>query len=144
MTQTLRAMMCNHAVTAPLWETQRPGSWQGQASTSLSASACKILTFLLEEDTYKRLIVVFWVGYKILRSCGECCKLQRKNTKFTATRMDRVACSNYHNQPSVYIFVQQKGHNLACVCWQRRAGLFLTATCICAILKGRSPRNYTS
>ena len=38
----------------------------------------------------------------------------KKNTKFTATRMDPVACSDYHNQPSVYIFVLQKGQNLAC------------------------------
>ena len=33
--------------------------------------------------------------------------------------MDPVACSNYHNQPSVCIFVQQKGQNLACALWKR-------------------------
>ena len=34
----------------PLWETQNAGSCQEQVSTALSASACKILTFLLDED----------------------------------------------------------------------------------------------
>ena len=42
--------MCNYAVTAPLKKEQ--------ASTTLSASACKILTFLLDEDAHRRLIVV--------------------------------------------------------------------------------------
>ena len=51
MTQKLRAMMCNYAVTAPLQK-------EKQASTALSASACKILTFLQDEDIHRRLIVV--------------------------------------------------------------------------------------
>ena len=59
--------MCNYAVTAPLQKEQ--------ASTALSASACKILTFLQDENIHRRLIVVVLAGYKILISCGECCKL---------------------------------------------------------------------
>ena len=59
MTQKLCAMMCSHAVTVPLWEmAQNAGSCQGQASMLLSASACKILTFLLDEDAHRRLTVV--------------------------------------------------------------------------------------
>ena len=50
--------MCNYGVTAPLWESQNAGSCQEHASTVLSASACKILTFLLDEDAYRRFIVV--------------------------------------------------------------------------------------
>ena len=46
----------NQAVTVPLWETQNAGSCQGQASMLLSASACKILTFLLDEDAHRRLL----------------------------------------------------------------------------------------
>ena len=42
--------MCNYAVTAPLQKEQ--------ASTALSASACKILTFLQDENIHRRLIVV--------------------------------------------------------------------------------------
>ena len=61
----------------------------------------------------------------------------KKNTKFTATRMDPVACSNYHNQPSVAYFRPAKRskpcmRSLTAPCW-----LVLSA-------KGRSPRNYTS
>ena len=48
--QKLRAMMCNYAVTAPLQKEQ--------ASTALSGSACKILTFLQDENIHRRLIVV--------------------------------------------------------------------------------------
>ena len=50
--------MCNYGVTAPLWERQNAGSCQEHASTALSASACKILTFLQDEDAYRRFIVV--------------------------------------------------------------------------------------
>ena len=39
----LRAMTCNHAVTAPLWETLNAGSCQEQASM-------QDLTFLLDEE----------------------------------------------------------------------------------------------
>ena len=53
-----RAMMCNYGVTAPLWERQNADSCQEHASTALSASACKILTNLQDEDTYRKFIVV--------------------------------------------------------------------------------------
>ena len=55
--KTTRYVICNYAVTAPLWERQN-ASCQEHASTALSASACKILTFLLDEDAYRRFIVV--------------------------------------------------------------------------------------
>ena len=46
----------------------------------------------------------------------------KKNTKFTATRMDPVACSNYHNQPSVAYFRPAKRskscmRSLTAPCW---------------------------
>ena len=117
MTQKLCAMMSvyNYGVTAPLWERQNAGCCQEHASTALSASACKILTFLQDEDAYRRFYCgsLSWLQdpYKLWRML----QVIKKITKFTATRMDPVACSNYHNQPSVYIFVLQKGQNLACV-----------------------------
>ena len=127
MTQTLRAMICNHAVTVPLWEAQSAGSCQGQASTSLSARMldfdlfpgrryiqkvdCGSLSRL--QDPYKlwRMLQVIKEKYQVYRNSYGSCSLHRDRTG-----LEQQDLAHHNNASSLdqLQYGRRGGHSLYC------------------------------
>ena len=139
MTQKLRAMMCNYVVTVPLWETQMQVAVKNKPAVHVAVSEhMQDFAFLLDEDAHRSLIVVVRTGYKILISCGECCKLKEK---YQVYRNSYGSCSLLKlPQSSFCVHLRPAKRSKSCM-------RLLAATCTAGFAfptKGWSPRNYTS